>query len=146
MVREVTASFGPVALVACGSVAEPVLRFEQADGVPVQVLVSPSPPATPVDRSTTPNAMRLIVSGTLNEAAHGYVESIYPEIRGQRMMVTGATTDVGPALLANQPTLLEHLVMFLRRYLISAHLQWIAENADQINEAAERLRGAAADD
>ena len=140
MVREVAASFGPVALVACGSVAEAVLRFQEEDGVPVQVLVSPSPPARPIDRSATPHAMRLIMSGTLNEIAHAYVESIYPEIRGQRMMVTGASSEVGPALLVDQPTLLEHLVMFLRRYLIPSHLQWIADHADQINEAAARLR------
>lgn len=136
MLREVCGSFGPVAVATYGSVAELLLDHGDSTGVPVQVMVSPSPlhPAG-IDWAATTHASRLVLSGTLNAGAHGHVEAIYPKLLGPHMLVTAASAATGPDLLADQPQLLEHLVMFVRRYLTGPHLQWIAEHADQIEAA-----------
>ncbi len=146
ILREVRGSFGPVALVATGATAEVLLRHDATTGAPVHVMLSPSPldPAG-IDWRVTTAAMRLILSGTLNEAAHGYVEGIYPKLRGQRMLITGASEAAGPELLNDQPQLVEHLIMFVRQYLVGHHLEWIAAHAEQI-EAAGRRRATAGDE
>lgn len=142
MLREVRGSFGPVALVASGATAEILLRHDAGTGAPVQIMVSPSPldPAG-IDWRATTSAMRLILSGTLNEAAHGYVDGIYPKLRGQRMLITGASEAAGPALLEDQPQLVEHLIMFARQYLVGHHLEWIAAHAEQIEAARSQRAG-----
>lgn len=136
MLGEVRASFGPVALVAYGAVAEVLLRLGSADGAPVQVLVSPSPlDPLGINWARTAPAMRLIISGTLNDVAHSYVAAIYPKIRGQRLMVTGASTATGPYLLSEQTQLVEHLILFVRQYLVPYQLDWIAAHTDEIKAA-----------
>lgn len=147
MVKEIRGSFGPVALVAYGAVAELLLGHDESTGAPIQVMISPSPlnPAG-IDWSVTTSATRLILSGTLNETAHGHVEAIYPKIRGQRLLITGASTKVGPELLVDQPQLLEHLTVFVRRYLVGHHLHWISEHADQVRALGDRQEDATDDE
>ena len=141
MLGEITASFGPVALVAYGSVTEAMLFLDAASGVPVQVMVAPLP-LTPkaIDWRTTRSAMRLVLRGALNQEVSEHVGFIYPRMMGQKLQVSGASERVGPDLLIDQPQLVEHIVMFLRRYLTGHHLSWIADHADQIEAVrAERL-------
>ncbi len=130
---EITASFGPVALVAYGSVAECLLFMDSDSGAPVQVMVSPLPSGRqPIDWRMTRKAMRLVLSTGLAGEEGKHVEFIYPRMKGQRMQVSGASKHTGPALLMDQPQLVEHLTMFLRRYLTGYHLSWIADQADKI--------------
>ena len=141
---EVGASFGPVALVAYGAVTEALLFMDDECGVPVQVMVAPLPGnREPIDWRTTRPATRLVLRGALNEPVTEHVEYIYPRMRGQNLQVTGASDSAGPALLMDQPQLVEHMVMFLRRYLTGHHLSWIADHAEQIE--AVRVERLAAD-
>ena len=136
MLDEITASFGPVALVAYGSVTETLLFLDAACGAPVQVMIAPLPRAPKaIDWRTTRSAMRLVLRGALNQQVSEHVGFIYPRMMGQKLQVTGASGCAGPALLMDQPQLVEHLVMFLRRYLTGYHLSWIADHADQIDAA-----------
>lgn len=140
---EVKASFGPVALVTYGSVADTLLFMDSGCGAPVQVMVAPLPRGRePIDWRTTRPATRLVLRGALNERVTDHVNFIYPRMRGENLQVTGASDRAGPALLMHQPQLVEHMVMFLRRYLTGHHLSWIAEHADQI-EAVRAERPAA---
>ena len=138
---EVRASFGPVALVTYGSVTEALLFMDTEWGAPVQVMVAPLPgERESIDWRAARPATRLVLRGALNEPVSEHVNFIYPRMRGQNLQVTGASDRAGPALLLDQPQLVEHMVMFLRRYLTGHHLSWIAEHADQIEAArAERL-------
>lgn len=140
-VAEIKASFGPLALVTYGSVTDTLLFMDDECGVPVQVMVAPTPGnREPIDWRTTRPATRLVLRGALNEAVTEHVEYIYPRMRGQNLQVTGASNSAGPALLMDQPQLVEHMVMFLRRYLTGHHLSWIADHAEQIEAArAERI-------
>lgn len=140
---QVCASFGPVGLAAYGSVTEALLFLDRRCGAPVQVMISPLPPASDAEkidwRATRP-AMRLVLRGALHEESARWAGFIYPRMKGQRMEVTGAAGLSGPPLLAGEPHLFEHMVMFLRRYLTGYHLAWIAGRAEQIEAArAERL-------
>lgn len=138
---EVTASFGPVAVVAYGSVTECLLFLDSDCGAPVQVMVAPLPgnPRS-IDWRTTRPAMRLVLSAGLNTEVTEHVGFIYPRMRGQKMQVSGTSDRSGPDLLIDRPQLAEHMVMFLRRYLTGYHLSWIADHADQIEAArAERV-------
>ena len=141
LLAEISASFGPVALVAYGSVSETLLFMDESCGTPVQVMVAPLPRATEdIDWRTTRPAVRLVLRGALDEAVSNHVAFIYPRMKGQNLQVTGASKCSGPALLMDQPQLFEHLVMFLRRYLTGHHLSWIAEHADQVEALrTERL-------
>lgn len=140
-VAEIKASFGPVALVTYGSVTDALLFMDDECGVPVQVMVAPLPGnRAPIDWRTTRPATRLVLRGALNEPVTEHVEYIYPRMRGQNLQVTGASGRAGPALLMDQPQLVEHMVMFLRRYLTGHHLSWIADHSEQIEAVrAERL-------
>lgn len=143
MLAEVKASFGPVALVAYGSVTETLLFMDDLCGAPVQVMVAPLPrKREQIDWRTTRPATRLVLRGALNVPTTEHVDFIYPRMRGQNLQVTGASDRAGPALLMDQPQLVEHMVMFLRRYLTGHHLSWIADHADQI-EAVRAARSAA---
>ena len=141
MLGEITASFGPVALVAYGSVTETLLFLDGTDGVPCQVMVGPLPQAPKaIDWRTTRSAMRLVLRGALNQEVSEHVDFIYPRMMGQKLQVTGASVCAGPSLLMDQPRLVEHMVMFLRRYLTGYHLSWIVDHTEQIEAArAERM-------
>ena len=144
MLAEVKASFGPVALVTYGSVTETLLFMDDECGAPVQVMVAPLPGVRePIDWRTTRPAIRLVLRGALDAPVTEHVGFIYPRMRGQNLQVTGASDHSGPALLLDQPQLVEHMVMFLRRYLTGHHLSWIADHVDQIEAVrAERLPAA----
>ena len=47
------------------------------------------------------------------------------------------TTEKGPALLIDQPTALEQLTIFLRRYLTGYHLAWIKKHETEIHALAQ---------
>jgi hypothetical protein len=138
LVGEVAGPFGPVALVACGSVSEAALYLSKDVGSPVQIMVSPQPldPAG-IDWPTTSYALRLLAVGANNETAHGYARDIYPKMHGQNLWASTGTTDQGPALLAEHPSMVEQVVMFIRRYLTGHHLAWIAEHVDEIKSSAD---------
>lgn len=138
---QVCASFGPVGLAAYGSVTEALLFLDSRCGAPVQVMISPLPAAhEKIDWRASRPAMRLVLRGALHEESARWAGFIYPRMKGQRMEVTGAADLSGPPLLAAEPHLFEHMVMFLRRYLTGYHLAWIAGHAEQIEAArAERL-------
>ncbi len=137
---EITASFGPVALAAYGSVAECLLFIDSDCGAPVQVMVTPLPGGRSIDWRMTRKAMRLVLCAGLATAERKHVDFIYPRMRGRRMQISGASRRVGPALLMDRPQLVEHLTIFLRRYLTGYHLAWIADRAEKIEAVrAERL-------
>ena len=133
VLEETTASFGPVGVVAYGSVTESLLFLDTESGAPVQVMVAPLP-ANPrsIDWRTTRQAMRLVLSGSLNTEVSDHVGFIYPRMKGQRMQVSAASDRTGPILLMEQPQLVEHMTMFLRRYLTGYHLSWIADHVEEI--------------
>ena len=141
MLEETTASFGPVGVIAYGSVTESLLFLDSERGAPVQVMVAPLPgDPRSIDWRTTRKAMRLVLSGSLNTEVADHVGFMYPRMKGQRMQVSAASDRTGPTLLMDQPQLVEHMTMFLRRYLTGHHLSWIADHAEQIEAArAERL-------
>ena len=141
MLEETAASFGPVGVIAYGSVTESLLFLDSERGAPVQVMVAPLPgDPQSIDWRTTRKAMRLVLSGSLNTEVADHVGFMYPRMRGQRMQVSAASDRTGPTLLMDQPQLVEHMTMFLRRYLTGHHLSWIADHAEQIEAArAERL-------
>lgn len=137
LIAEVAGSFGPVALVTHGAVSEAAQYLGDTSGAPVHVMVSPQPLASDgIDWKRARPALRLVIVGTGNEIAKSYAEGIYPKMRGQNMWLSTATDDQGPALVANHISMVEHIVMFIRRYLTGHHLAWIAEHADEIKAAA----------
>ncbi len=142
LLGEISASFGPVALVAYGSVTDLLLYLDESYGAPVQVLVAPlaAEPPRPIDWRSTRQAIRLVLAGSLDPDVNELLAEWYPKMKGQRLRVTGASDRTGPVLLMDQPQLLEHMVMFLRRYLTGHHLAWIAEHAEQLEAMrAERV-------
>ena len=144
LLGEVSGSFGPVALVAYGRITELMLFLNEDQGVPVQVMVAPLPmESEPIDWRTTRSALRLVLKAAFNEPVAQHVNFIYPRMKGQNLQVTGATDQEGPALLVDHPQLMEHLVMFLRRYLTGHHLNWISEHAEQIKAHRAEQRAAA---
>lgn len=135
---EIAASFGPVGVVSYGWAAVGLLYLNEESGAPVHALLTPFS-GEEMDWRGTRSAMRVILGGSLDEVRHRYLDRIYPKILGHKLRVSGASAAFGPQLLEDQPQLLEHLVMFMRRELIPYHLAWIAQRADQL-----RAGGAAA--
>lgn len=139
LVREVAGSFGPLALVVTGAVSEAALYLDKDFGSPVQVMLSPQPlDPEGIDWDNNRFAMRLVMVGALNDVARGYAESIYPKMRGQNLWASTGTEAQGPALLTDHSTLMEQVVMFIRRYLAGHHLEWISEHAEEFKAAAEQ--------
>ena len=138
LLDEIVPSFGPVGLVSYGSASEALLSLDDGNGAPVQVIVSPQRlEPNGIDWATSKRAMRLIVGGSLDEHAHEYLKAIYPKMLGEKLWVSVATTEHGPALLNDQPNALEQMTIFLRRYLTAYHLAWIKKHEDQIRAAAQ---------
>ena len=137
LVAEVAGSFGPVAVVLHGGASEAALFLNEAAS-PVQVMISPQPlDPNGVDWTRTAKSMRIVMVGARNKMAKEYAESIYPKMHGQNLWASTGTSDQGPALLSEHPTMVEQLVMFVRRYLTGQHLAWISEHADEIKAAQE---------
>ena len=138
LLAEIVPSFGPVGLVSYGSASEVLLSLDGEDGAPVQVIISPQQldPAG-VDWAASKRAMRLVIGGALDEHAQEYLEAIYPKMLGEKLWVSVATAEHGPALLVDQPSSLEQLTMFLRRYLTGYHVAWLKEHEDQICTEAQ---------
>lgn len=138
-------SFGPAGLVAHGGTAELGLALSVEHGVPVQILVSPIPlEEVPIDAGEVAPAMRAIFVGALDTRSDEHVRAIYPGLRGQNMWFSTGTDDRGPALLHNNPHMVEQIAMFLRRYLTGYHLAWVAEHHAEVvlPEAVESTREA----
>ena len=138
LLTEIAPSFGPVGLVSYGSASEALFSLGGDDGAPVQVVISPQQldPAG-VDWAASKQATRLIIGGSLNEQAQKYLKAIYPKMLGEKLWVSVATKEHGPDLLIDQPSALEQLTIFLRRYLIGYHLGWIKKHEHQIRAAAQ---------
>lgn len=138
LLAEIVPSFGPVALVSYGSTSEALFSLDIDDGAPVQVIISPQQldPAG-VEWAASKRATRLIIGGSLDARAHEYLKAIYPKMLGEKLWVSVATTEHGPALLIDQPSALEQLTIFLRRYLTGYHLAWIKKHEDQIRTTAQ---------
>jgi pimeloyl-ACP methyl ester carboxylesterase len=129
-VATIVARYGPVALVAGGSVATACFGLGADNGTPVQIVVSPLPPElsgviVPAD---TP-AMRALFVGSEDIEASSYVRSRFPVLPGPHMWFSAHTAARGVDLLAAFPHLVEHMITFLRRYLTAYHLAWIAEHS-----------------
>lgn len=138
LLAEVTSSFGPVGLVCYGSASEALFSLDDEDGAPVQVIISPRElEPEGVDWAASRWAMRLIIGGSLDEQAQTYLKKIYPKILGEKLWVSVTTTEKGPALLIDQPTALEQLTIFLRRYLTGYHLAWIKKHETEIHALAQ---------
>ncbi|HDH03623.1 MAG TPA: alpha/beta hydrolase [Actinobacteria bacterium] len=141
MLDEIVPSFGPVGLVSYGAASEVLLSLDGQDGAPVQVIISPQQlEPDGIDWATSKQAMRVIVGGSLDEPTHEYLKAIYPKMLGEKLWVSVATAKHGPALLIDQPTALEQMAIFLRRYLTAYHLAWIKEHEDQIRAVAQSRR------
>ncbi|MYD03389.1 MAG: alpha/beta fold hydrolase [Acidimicrobiia bacterium] len=144
LLGEVSGSFGPVALVAYGRITELMLYLDEDQGAPVQVMVAPLPlESEPIDWRATRSALRLVLKAALHEPVAEHVNFIYPRMKGQNLQVAAASDQEGPALLEDQPQLLEHSVMFLRRYLTGYHLAWISQPSEQIKAHRDEQKAAA---
>lgn len=122
-------SFGPVGLVAYGSVAAAALSLGIEDGAPVHVLLSPLPATgTEEDLTNAVPAIRALFVGTYDEPADSYVRSLYQRLPGQKMWFSTGTHHRGVGLLDHNPHTVEQLSLFLRRHLTGYHLAWIAEH------------------
>ncbi|MCH7667796.1 MAG: alpha/beta hydrolase [Acidobacteria bacterium] len=138
MLSEVVPSFGPVGLVSYGSSSEALLSLDGEDGAPVQVIISPKQlDPDGFDRAGAKRAVRLVIGGSLDEEAQAFLGKTYLNMLGEKLWVSVATAKHGPALLIDQPSSLEHLTIFLRRYLTGYHLSWIKEHDGLIRAAAE---------
>ena len=131
-------SFGPVGLVAYGSVATVCLGLGPDHVAPVQVLVSPLAPASSGLPAPVP-AMRAIFAATGDHEADTFVRSSYQRLPGQNMWFSTGGAERGVDLLTSGPHMVEQLTMFLRRYLIGHHLAWIGKQ-DPAGEVVEDER------
>ena len=148
MLGEIRASFGPVALVSYGQVAHASFFLDEAWGAPVQVAVSPRP-VNKLDLKVADSkpAMRLILYGANSGDAADYIDTNYSKLKGQKLLASTGSDELGPELLRANPSLFEQMTMFVRRYLIGYHLQFIKDHEDEITErAAERDADAPTDE
>ncbi len=120
-------SFGPVGFVGLGGVATVALALGPADGSPVHILISPRPNDS-IDLDRTVPAMRALFAGARDEESDGFIRSVYQEIPGQNMWFSSGIEAQGVDLLDANPTMVEQIAMFLRRYLTAHHLAWIADH------------------
>lgn len=134
---EVTGAFGPVGLVAYGTVGRVAFDLGPDHGAPIHALISPAPGSGDTgdghgDPAVTGTdgvaAMRVLFTGAHDELTHGYVRNIHSGLRGQNMWISTGTVLRGPALLREHSHLIEQLVMYMRRHLTAHHLAWIAEH------------------
>ncbi len=135
---EVTGTFGPVGLVAYGTVCRVAFSLGTEHGTPIHALIGPAPRSgdasdgldDPVvgDAGDGAAAMRVLFTGAHDELTHNYVRRIHSSLRGQNMWISTGTVLRGPALLREHSHLIEQLVMYMRRHLTAHHLAWIAEH------------------
>ena len=72
--------------------------------------------------------MRGIFSGKDDVESDEFVRSHYQTLRGQNMWFSTGADKHGVDLLEANPTMIDQIATFLRRYLIGHHLAWIAEH------------------
>lgn len=118
-------SFGPVGFIGIGEVATAALCLGPGEGSPVHILLSPTPSDACHFERAVP-AMRAIFAGTADQKADGLIRSVYQRLPGQNMWFSTGTDAHGIDLLGANPTVIEQMAMFLRRYLTGHHLAWIA--------------------
>lgn len=119
-------SFGPVGLVGLGTVATTMFTLGPDDGAPVHALVSPRSSEL-FDSGRGVAAMRAIFAGSGDDEADGFIRSIYQRLPGQNMWFSTGVDARGTDLLEANPTMIEQIAMFLRRYLTAHHLAWISD-------------------
>lgn len=129
-------SFGPVGFIGIGEVATAALCLGPGEGSPVHILLSPTP-SDSFDLERAIPAMRAIFTGTADQEADGFVRSVYQRLPGQNMWFSTGIEARGVELLEANPTMIEQMAMFLRRYLTGHHLAWIAEHRS--NSDSDRL-------
>jgi len=136
--RTVSDSFGPVAFVSTGIVANCGFALSDGDGVPVSVAVSPVPvEGYGLFLPEFKPAIRALITGAKDPVSDPFLRSIYPGLPGQNMWFSTGTHAAGADLLMTYPHLVEQLVMFIRRYLTAHQLAWIAERKASCDVVAE---------
>ncbi len=142
---EVTGAFGPVGLVAYGTVCRVAFSLGSDHGAPIHALIGPVPRSgdagdgfgDPVDGDADGvAAMRVLFTGAHDELTHDYMRSIHSSLRGQNMWISTGTVLRGPDLLREHSHLIEQLVMYMRRHLTAHHLAWIAEHGSGGQDSA----------
>ena len=129
----ISGSFGPVGVVASGTVATLCFALGRDQGAPVQVLVSPLP-NDKLDPGSTIPAMRAIFAGTRDDEADSFIRGSYQQLAGQNMWFSTGIPERGVDLLTAKPHMVEQAITFLRRYLIGFHLAWISEQTGSHEE------------
>lgn len=133
-------SFGPVALLSTGSVATTFFDFDE-ELAPVHLLISPLV-RDDVDLEKSQTAMRAIFSGTKDTPSDDLVRNNYQQLRGKNMWFSTGSSERGVELLLANPSMIDQVIMFIRRYLVGNHLAWIAasqsdEDKKSPNQAAD---------
>lgn len=124
----ISGSFGPVGLVAYGTVATLGFALGREQGSPVQILISPLPNES-FDPGESIPAMRAIFAGTKDDETDDFVRGIYQRLAGQNMWFSTGISERGVDLLTGKPHMVEQLTAYLRRYLTGFHLAWAADRS-----------------
>ena len=142
---EVTGAFGPVGLVIYGAAARTAFDLGTDQGAPVHALIGPMPGSSGSGGGDGGGggtrgvpAMRVLFTGSHDEATHDYVRAVHSGLRGQNMWISTGTVLRGPALLREHPHLIEQLVMYMRRHLTAHHLAWIAEHGSSQQDSDQQ--------
>jgi pimeloyl-ACP methyl ester carboxylesterase len=125
----ISGSFGPLGIMAYGTVATLCFALGGDQGVPVHVLVSPLPSEGFDPGSSTP-ATRAIFAGTRDDEVDSFIRGAYQKLAGQNMWFSTGIPERGVGLLTTKPHMVEQLTTFLRRYLIGFHLAWISQQTE----------------
>lgn len=125
----ISGSFGPLGIMAYGTVATACFTLGRDHGVPVHILVSPLP-SEGFDPGLSAPAMRAIFAGTRDDEVDSFIRSVYQKLAGQNMWFSTGASEHGVDLLTTKPHMVEQLTTFLRRYLVGFHLAWISEQAE----------------
>lgn len=129
----ISGSFGPVGLVASGTVATACFGLGREQGAPVQVLLSPLP-HDGLDPGSSIPAMRAIFAGTQDDEADSFIRGAYQRLAGQNMWFSTGIAERGVDLLTTKPHMVEQMITFLRRYLTGFHLAWASQETEGRND------------
>lgn len=128
VIKNIAEVWGPFGLCSYGSISSELCEMQGPDAPVTHVMVSPRAPqggsGIPVDLEH--QMSQLVIAATNDGDRSEEARALFDSLGAKKLWASVAATDHGPDLIKSHTHLVDDMAIFLRRTLVSAHLEWTA--------------------
>ena len=128
VIKNVSEVWGPLGLCSYGSLSSELCQMRGPDAPMTHVMVSPRAPiaAPGLPAGLEHEMSQLVVAATNDGDRSDEARALFDSLGAKKLWASIGATEHGPDLVMSHTHLVDDMAIFLRRTLVSAHLEWTA--------------------